>query len=197
MSFIESLIAAKAGGGSGGSSGPADWNTMLNKPFYSAVEKTTGPLDITWDGVIGDKYHVEAGGDILCKVSDVVFSAAQLVGATIVGRDGEDITETVLTEDEVSDGSVFGFPGVAEALFSVICVYEPCAPLGTFTLELPGTYFMLKNTGEYTASLSNPNAMVECLGEVVHTLDPKYIPDTVATKADLEAAIGTAIGGSY
>lgn len=33
--------------------------------------------------------------------------------------------------------------------------------------------------------------------EHVEQIDEKYIPDTVATKADIEAAIGNAIGGSY
>ena len=31
----------------------------------------------------------------------------------------------------------------------------------------------------------------------IKTIDLKYLPDTVATLADIEAAIGTAIGGSY
>lgn len=31
----------------------------------------------------------------------------------------------------------------------------------------------------------------------IKTIDPKYLPDTIATKSDIEAAIGNAIGGSY
>ena len=38
---------------------------------------------------------------------------------------------------------------------------------------------------------------IEVISYTITKIDEKYIPDTVATKADIEAAIGTAIGGSY
>lgn len=67
-----------------------------------------------------------------------------------------------------------------------------------------------KNEAYIQLSLENPNKMKEKTAhvkiqieevEVVHPLDEKYIPDTIARKTDLEAAInaaiGNAIGGSY
>ena len=67
-----------------------------------------------------------------------------------------------------------------------------------------------KNDTYIYLTLNNPNQLKERTAhvkvqieevETVHTLDEKYIPDTIARKTDLEAAInaaiGNAIGGSY
>lgn len=74
---------------SGGGS-QADWyqndstaaDYVKNRP--GGYTKTTPGYEITWDGSVGDKIVVDGGDMQLVKVSDRVFTAEELIGATAI-----------------------------------------------------------------------------------------------------------------
>lgn len=87
--------------------------------------------------------------------------------------------------------------------------YECIAELdeaGNLVFDVDGVFMMLgtPNGGAHRVkfkvldgSTSVTVAMIKPGLRITRKLDAKYLPDTVATKADIEAAIGAAIGGSY
>lgn len=95
----------------GSSSVQPDWNQndstqpdyIKNRPGGYTVVTQKG-VDIKWNGVIGDKEHVDQGGGVLLvKVSDEVLTSEQLSGAEII----ETITDgaQTITQSHTIDGN--------------------------------------------------------------------------------------------
>ena len=137
---------------SGGGS-QADWNQndetaadyVKNRP--GGYTKTTPGYEITWDGVVGDKVVVDSGEMQLVKVSDRVFTAEELIGATVtVGGQ----SSTINNDDiQSQNGAMMVSNGV------IVCT-SPTTIQG-ITIPETGTYFK-KMGEEFVSSLSKPDS---------------------------------------
>lgn len=136
------------GGGS-----QADWNQndesaadyVKNRP--GGYTQATPGYEITWDGVVGDKVVVDGGAAQFVKVSDRVFTAEELIGATItVG--GQSAT---INNDDIQsrNGAIVVSNGV------LVCT-SPTTTQG-ITIPETGTYFMKTENG-FVSSLSKPDS---------------------------------------
>lgn len=74
---------------------------IKNRPGGYAVNYPA--LNIEWDGVIGDRVSVDANGMKFVKVSDEIPKAEQLVGGTIVGKQGDESVIISITDNMVYD----------------------------------------------------------------------------------------------
>ena len=79
--------------------------------------------------------------------------------------------------------------------------YYPFPSSRAFYKDDTFVFLNLNNPNNLSEKTAHVKIQIEEAAEVVHPLDEKYIPDTIARKTDLEAAInsaiGAAIGGSY
>lgn len=154
----------------------ADWNTMKNKPFYeetSIVEvlpETTyvSDPDVNHGEMGGAVIGLEAGKPYIVNWNGTEYTC---VGVPIVGSDVVALGNVGVVDGEVENT---GEPFIIADNHS----------LGVMQI-LP-----LDGLTSVTVSIFEVSATVK-------TIDPKYLPDTAVTQAELEAAIGTAIGGSY
>ena len=136
------------GGGS-----QADWNQndttaadyVKNRPGGYTI--TTHGYEITWDGVVGDKVVVDGGSVLFVKVSDRVFTAEELIGATVtVGGQ----SSTINNDDIQSQNGVMA---VGQDIF----VFTTPTTIGDITIPETGTYFVKTENG-FTSSLSKPDS---------------------------------------
>lgn len=136
----------------GGEQVQTDWNQndstakdyIKNRP--GGYTKTTPGYEITWDGVVGDKVVVDGGEMQLVKVSDRVFTAEELIGATMIAGD---------TSRIVSNDAIISQNGIIASEGFLVC----SAPTTIEDIAIPetGTYFM--KTGEgFVSSLSKPGS---------------------------------------
>lgn len=179
----EEVDAAVASSGGGVSS----WNDLTDKPFGEE-----GLAPITWDGVVGDRTTAvigedESGTALFVKVSDKILSADTYVGSTVATQSGQSIT--LEPSHVVEMGGVL----VAGELMVVTVANDEfstnlggLAPIDILFPEA-GTYFIYQHVIDtdlgteydiYTASVS-------FTGSTIKTLDEKFIPDTIARKADV------------
>ena len=93
--------------GAGSSPVQPDWSQndeaasdyIKNRPGGYTVNYPA--LNIEWDGVIGDRVVVDAGGMKLVKVSDEIPKAEQLVGGTVSVKQG-DVSDGIVSTDDLS-----------------------------------------------------------------------------------------------
>lgn len=198
---VDAAVAASGGGVS-------SWNDLTDKPFG---EEGGGLGAITWDGV-GDYVLEDESGPAasFIKVSDVVFNVSDLVGAAMAFSDDEQIDYTgslAFSENDVM--SFFEYmgedPGEAVPNHGAVAFMNGTSTDSTGTtsatkipvvFSIPefnteqaewgmaaGTYFIrFAPTSEgkiiYLQSITFP-------GGTIKTLDEKFIPDTIARKADV------------
>ena len=143
---------------------------IKNRP--GGYYQTVPGLDITWDGVIGDRPKAQPEkGIYLVKVGDEVLAAEQLVGATVTMVNGSDNTSMVLLEDNVMSGDGF----VMDTGYSIISCSKTTLEIGGLHLTLPetGTYFAyMEEAGSkmYASSLTKPETqeLVPIPGELTN-----------------------------
>ena len=139
-------------GGGGAPQVQTDWNQndesvvdyIKNRP--GGYTKTTPGYEITWDGAVGDKVVVDRGEMQFVKVSDRVFTAEELIGATIIAGDRSLIVsnDTIVSQNGIINGEGF-----------IVC----SAPTTIHEITIPeaGTYFA--KMGEvFVSSLSKPDS---------------------------------------
>lgn len=142
----------------GGKQVQTDWNQndttakdyIKNRPGGYTI--TTPGYEITWDGVVGDKVVVDGGETQLVKVSDRVFTAEELIGATLIGA-------TTIFGDQsfiINNDDIQSQNGVMTVgSYAFVCT-TPTTIQG-ITIPETGTYFM--KTGEgFVSSLSKPDS---------------------------------------
>lgn len=138
---------------SGGKQVQTDWNQnnttakdyIKNRP--GGYTQATHGYEITWDGVVGDKVVVDGGSVQFVKVSDRVFTAEELIGATVtVG--GQSST---INNDDIQSQN-----GVIDVSNGVMVCTSPTTIEGV-TIPEAGTYFMKTENG-FTSSLSKPDS---------------------------------------
>ena len=111
---------------------------IKNRP--GGYYQTVPGVDITWDGVIGDRPKAQTGvGVYLVKVGDEMLAAEQLIGATVTMVDGSENTSMVLLKDNVMSGDGF----VMETHGVIISCSKTTFEIDGRPLTLPetGTYF--------------------------------------------------------
>ena len=133
----------------------------------------TGPgVDITWDGVIGDRPTAQPDeGMYLVKVSDEILTAEQIIGATAVMVRGAESQSMILSEDRIMSGDGF----VMETRGAIISCSKTTVEISGMPLTLPetGTYFAhMEEAGDktYVSSLTKPGTqeLVPIPGELTN-----------------------------
>lgn len=138
----------------GGEQVQTDWyqNDATAKDYIKnrigGYTKATPGYEITWDGVVGDKVVVDAGKMQLVKVSDRVFTAEELIGATAIFGD-QSIT---INNDKIQSQN--GVIMVGDAIF--VCTTP--TTIDGITIPEAGTYFMRIDEATFTSSLSKPDS---------------------------------------
>jgi hypothetical protein len=158
---LEEILEDLPAGGGGASS----WNDLTDKPFGE-----NSPESITYDGNTDGK--VVNSRNAMIKVSDKILTKEDVVGGTIIGSNGYSITVT--EEDVVSGGGGISF---CDAIISVADINNTSDIAPGETYPETGTYFAFGDDF-YIQSLT-------LAGGSIKTLDEKFIPDTIARKADV------------
>ena len=139
-------------------------------------------FEITWDGDTTGRVSITVEGvpGALYKVSDKILTLDQIVGSKFTSVFGGVPNSTIISsadiiyEDEniivLSDVSLIVAKASGTHLFGVGNIFIPEA----------GVYFARFNNGLYASLLSNL---------VIHPFDDKYIPDSIARKAELDSRI--------
>ena len=151
---------------------------IKNRP--GGYYQTVPGVDITWDGVIGDRPKAQPDeGMYLVKVSDEVLAAEQLVGATVVGVRGAENQSRILSEDQIMSGDGF----VMETRREIISCSKTTFEIDGWPLTLPetGTYFAyIEVDGDkmYVSGLTKPEtqALVPIPGELTNIKGGYDIP---------------------
>ena len=120
-------------------------------------------LNIEWDGVIGDRVSVDAGGMKLVKVSDEIPKIEQLFGGVIIVNSGNMSDKIIITDSSFID---FGNGIYGNDVFSVVDkapanLVDPSTDNVLVVFPETGVYFLYASQGEitehtYTSSLSLP-----------------------------------------
>ena len=111
---------------------------IKNRP--GGYYQTVPGVDITWDGVIGDRPKAQMDvGVYLVKVSDEILTAYRVIGATAVSVRGAESQSRILSEDQIMSGDGF----VMETRGSIISCSKTTVEIYGMPLTLPetGTYF--------------------------------------------------------
>lgn len=144
------------------------WNDLTDKPF--GEEQAFEPIE--WDGDMTGKFVLNLGGASLVKVSDEVYTAEELVGATMTGMNivtGE-TQNIIISEDEINPSGIPGSTAIGDGF--VVVIYSAEELIATIGEAAAGTtngvYFIYAPETFYVFRLTAPS--------VVKTLDPKFLP---------------------
>lgn len=160
------------GGGTGGGGAQPDWNAnegeaghVLNRTHY--VEK---PFDsITWNGdITGKEEIVYNQNKSYYKVSDRILSVDDLLGAICKNNNGNSVTITEKNIMQPNENIIF------LKLIGDIFVLSPTTYDG-MTFNSSGVYIQKNVYGDYVSYTTEIIAR-----DVVHKLEEKYIPDSIA-----------------
>ena len=141
-------------------------------------------FEITWDGDTTGRVSATAEGMpfVWYKVSDKMLAADDVIGGQItIVQNGETrqnvITSNVITEQE------FGY--IIGNSYILIAAKTGDFNLNRLNINIPepGVYF-------YSVSLESAFAFISSLSNIIaHPFDDKYIPNTIARKAELDSRI--------
>lgn len=133
---------------------------------------------IAWDGnVMGTRTYTDALGKIYYKISDKCPEESDVVGATIEFSDGKILTVST----KMFNGYTEGHAAVGGYIY-----------LRKTPVVYLGNMFDPHDVGVYAAIINDVYPAVFRYGKnVVHTLDEKFIPDTIARKTDIPAGSGS------
>ena len=130
-------------------------------------------LNIEWDGVIGDRVVVDAGGIKFVKVSDEILKVERLVGGALSFKQGDmsnAISITDKTIDNLGNGNyIFGRGGVSvnKAPANLL---NPQTGAVDAVLPETGVYFAYGSNSSYASSLTLPakSVIVPIPGELTN-----------------------------
>lgn len=145
-----------------------------------------GGFEITWDGDTTGRVSITAEGSqfVWYKVSDKILTADDIIGGTVTGVENDVSQSFVLTSDTVvrEDYGVMTSDGLI-----IVAAQQGTyvSTMGGFSISIPetGVYFAyMTSAGNimYTSSLSTT---------IPIPFDDKYIPDSIARKAELDSRI--------
>ena len=157
----------------------ADWSQndptkpdyVKNRTHWQLGSKTV----VTWSGNTENRLtYTNALNEVFYQISKVCPSAEDILGATIEYSNGNIVTVTSKHFTGFTDGAAL----IGSALYAI---NKPKV--------LPGN--VLDNTviGLYAKAGSNYPAVFTYGEEVIHPLDEKFIPESIARKEDIEPGI--------
>lgn len=162
------------------------YNNLKDRPFYEETEVVNEPLNITWDGNTEGLVSIN---NQFYKVSDLALTDEEIKLSTI---EFNNILMPIgdSWEEGLANGQVIPSEEATFA-FLIIVARKDKAIIsnGTIEIEIPekGIYFGV-NPGGYVSALTTTEP-IEQTKTVVHKLDKKFLPDDVATKADIIGAM--------
>ena len=164
----------------GGEQVQTDWNqndTTAKDYIKNRPGGYETGFEITWDGDTTGRVSATAEGMPVTwyKVSDKILTPDQVIGSTITKVKGSE-SQTIPVTDyrEMEDIMLLGEMMIMIAKKSVAPTTE--LPM---SIPEPGVYFISNDTS-HVSSFSHL---------IVHPFDDKYIPDSIARKAELDSRI--------
>ena len=164
---------------------PDYYQNDATKPDYiknrpGGYYQTVPGVDITWDGIIGDRPKAQLDeGMYLVKVSDEILTADRVIGSTVVSVQGAESQSRILSEDRIMSGD-----GFIAAESAIISCSKTTVEISGMPLTLPetGTYFAYtEEYGEtaYISSLTKPGTqeLVPIPGELTNIKGGYDLPD--------------------
>lgn len=145
---------------------------FLPKHLQFGEKKTTGPLNITFDGDLTGKETVPIEeGAYFVKVSDNVLSVGDLLGGTLVASTESGKQAIELTTETVMDAGSQGIPAIMIMEEMVLVVYGDVS--STLGMNLSNGVWFAVSGEYYTESISNPNVTITT--SEIKKLDNKFI----------------------
>lgn len=143
---------------------------IKNRP--GGYYQTVPGVDITWDGVIGDRPKAQLDeGMYMVKVGDEILTADRVIGATVVSVRGAESQSRILSKDQIMSGDGF----VMETRGAIISCSKTTFEMngGTLTLPETGTYFAYEEADgnkTYVSGLTKPGTqeLVPIPGELTN-----------------------------
>ena len=155
---------------------------------YEYTELKEETVEISWDGVTTDGYEyiTPQQGSTLVKLFDGVPAKEGWIGKTIIEYYDGELHETVITEDNITVGtSPINYYYIGHRHTIMVCL-EPFAQLGiaagVWAQALSDT-----STNELTDYFVSASFDAEVESTVVHKIDEKFIPNTIARVSDVSA----------
>jgi hypothetical protein len=174
---VDSLTEAKAYTDEKVESRISSWNDLTDKPFGEDLVEF-----IEWDGTTEGKYSFEYDNITVLQISDVAISSTDtLIGGSLVLDD---------TVHELTNEIVLSLGGAIMLGEGILLVPED-------NFELAGVlptsvFFEKKGVYVFNPDQFSPDyvkiTFAKPIGEI-KKIDEKYLPDTVATKADIIGAM--------
>ena len=141
-------------------------------------------FEITWDGDTTGRVSATAEGapHVWYKVSDKILTADDIIGATVTVVENGVSRSFVLTSDAVireDYGTI-----IREGMI-IIATKQGTFNTDNFNISIPelGIYFLSVSRGGNSMLVSSLSNII------IHPFDDKYIPDTIARKAELDSRI--------
>lgn len=168
-------------------------------------------FDITWDGVIGDKFALDLTplGYTDCyyvKMNDEVLSYDSLIGTRIcqASEDSGVFYDEIVSTDKIDTSMYSGATVISEAVVIVHSADDLNAALGLPTGYITnGTYFVYVGGTDvvYTNRFTAPRRITKIDGKYLDLSDVNVDLSAYSTTSQVNTmianAIGDAIGGSY
>lgn len=178
----------------GGEGEPLETYVWISRIEYGEIDHPIDPKylpkdgfgyteswSITWDGNTEGRMTITpVGGITLVHVSDKVLTADDIIGSMLTTKDSETGEESshIVPAEEVYETA----PGIVSAESANITSIAQDTDYEGFHIKA-GTYFLLFSQGEVGYHVCSASK------ETIVPIDPKYLPDTVATKADIFGAM--------
>lgn len=152
---------------------------IKNRP--GGYYQTVPGVDITWDGVIGDRPKAQLDeGMYMVKVGDEILTADRVIGATVVSVRGAESQSRISSKDQIVSGDGF----VMETRGAIISCSKTTFEMngGTLTLPETGTYFAYEEADgnkTYVSGLTKPETqeLVPIPGELTNIKGGYDLPD--------------------
>lgn len=159
---------------------PTQPDYVKNRTHYEENNQTV----IEWDGNTEGRDSFELGdtGATFYKVSDLVPQEDTVVGGTLAFSSGESMP--------VGADAIVAGEGGYMVFEPAIVMKRTNATIAGVSIEAPSTgiYFVSYGASEYTSSLTYGST-------VVHPLDEKFIPESIARIADIPTVPVTSVNG--
>jgi hypothetical protein len=161
---------------------------VKNRTHYEETTVVNEPLNITWDGNTEGLVSV---ADMVYKVSDIVFTDEQIKLMSETDSGGNYTNYSEMWDIGIEEGWIV--PSDDVTICGGIAVARVDEAVGemygtSITFPEKGLYFIGGEDWYNVASLISPEYF-EQIKTVVHKLDKKFLPDDVATKADILGAM--------
>lgn len=186
-----------------GGSGVSSWNELLDKPFG---EKG---IVIEWDGTIeGKRFDIIIEDSYmpdlhLLKISDRPFTAEEWAQAIITRENGTTDTLSSVLLETSSYGNVCGhWDYTQDYKTELVSIFDNRYPIGDgWTTGSYNTSLTIGTYVAFNAEINKPEIIKVEFPTAVTLLDPKYLPDKYATRAEINETFNrfnlleNAIGG--